>query len=73
MTQEKFNEMMKTWLEQQAKREDVEEYSTDSRAWAESAGLIKGDTSNRKMYKKLLTREEFIEVLYRFFKTVLKK
>lgn len=73
MTQEKFNEMMKTWMEQQAKREDVEEYSTNSRAWAESAGLIKGDSNNRKMYKKFITREEFVEILYRFLNNVIKK
>ena len=72
MTQEKFNEMMNNWMIEQAKREDVEKYSVNSRAWAESNGLIQGDEKGRKMYKKLLTREEFIEVLYRFLNLIKK-
>ena len=72
MTQEKFNEMMNTWVTEQAKREDLEGYSKEAREWAESNKLIQGDDKGRKMYKKLITREEFITVLYRFFK-LLKK
>lgn len=64
MTQEKFNEMMNAWLEAQAGR-DPSAWSKDARDWAESNGFIKGDEKGRKMYKKPLTREEFVQVLYR--------
>lgn len=64
MTQEKFNEMMNTWLEQQAAREPSD-WSKKYRDWAESNQYIQGDEKGRKMYKKLLTREEVITLLYR--------
>ena len=73
MTQDKFNEMMNTWLTKQATNEQVEGYSAEARAWAEQNELVKGDSAGRKMYKKFITREEFITILYRFFKNVLKK
>lgn len=65
MTQEKFNEMMNKWLEEQAKRNDVWPSSQEARNWAESNGFIQGDLNGNKMYKKFLTREEMILVLYR--------
>ena len=64
MTQEKFNAMMDTWIAEQAQK-DASDWSAEARAWAEGAGLIAGDETGRKMYKKHLTREEFITVLYR--------
>ena len=64
MTQEQFNEMMNTWLLEQAKL-NPSPWSEKERNWAESKGIIKGDQSGRKMYKKLLTREEAIALLYR--------
>ena len=64
MTQEKFNAMMDTWIAEQA-QQDASDWSAEARAWAEGAGLIAGDETGRKMYKKHLTREEFITVLYR--------
>ena len=64
MTQEKFNEMMDTWIAEQAKK-DASGWSAEARVWAENAGLIAGDTDGKKMYKKPLTREELIAVLYR--------
>ena len=64
MTQEKFNEMMNTWIAEQAKL-DPSDWSAEAREWAEKAGLIAGDTDGKKMYKKSLTREELIMVLYR--------
>lgn len=67
MTQEKFNEMMNIWLETQAAKEPSA-WSADARAWAEGKGYIQGDEKGRKMYKKPLTREEFIQVLYRIEK-----
>lgn len=67
MTQEKFNEMMNIWLETQAAREPSA-WSADARTWAEEKGYIQGDEKGRKMYKKPLTREELIQILYRIEK-----
>lgn len=67
MTQEKFNEMMTVWLETQAAREPSA-WSADARTWAEEKGYIQGDEKGRKMYKKPLTREELIQILYRIEK-----
>ena len=67
MTQEKFNEMMNVWLETQAAREPSA-WSADARTWAEEKGYIQGDEKGRKMYKKPLTREELIQILYRIEK-----
>jgi hypothetical protein len=64
MTQEQFNIMMNNWIADQAKKAPGD-WSADARAWGEKNGLINGDTSGNKMYKKMLTREEFISVLYR--------
>ena len=64
MTQEKFNEMMNTWIAEQAKK-DASDWSAEAREWAEKNGLISGDTDGKKMYKKILTREELVTVLYR--------
>ena len=64
MTQERFNELMNAWLEAQAQKEPSP-WSATSRAWAEEKQYIRGDERGRKMYKKPLTREEFVEVLYR--------
>ena len=64
MTQEQFNKMMDNWIAEQAKKEPGD-WSAEAREWAERNGLVKGDEKNQKMYKKHLTREEFITVLYR--------
>ena len=64
VTQEQFNTMMNNWIAEQAKKAPGD-WSKDAREWGEKAGLISGDTSGNKMYKKMLTREEFIAVLYR--------
>lgn len=67
MTQEKFNEMMTVWLETQAEREPSD-WSKNSREWAENKKYIHGDEKGRKMYKKPMTREELVEILYRIMK-----
>lgn len=67
MTQEKFNEMMNVWIEQQALKEPAA-WSAEARAWAEGKGYIQGDEKGRKMYKKPLTREELVQLLYRINK-----
>ena len=64
MTQEQFNTMMNNWIAEQAKKAPSD-WSADAREWGERNGLISGDTNGNKMYKKMLTREEFIAVLYR--------
>ena len=64
MTQEQFNTMMNNWIAEQAKK-DPSTWSADAREWGERNGFINGDTNGNKMYKKMLTREEFITVLYR--------
>lgn len=67
VTQAQFNEMMNTWLQEQSAK-NPEDWSADARKWAEKEGLVKGDEKGRKMYKKPLTREEFVQVLYRALK-----
>ena len=64
VTQEKFNQMMDTWIAEQAKK-DASDWSIEARTWAEKEGLISGDTDGKKMYKKMMTREELVTVLYR--------
>ena len=64
MTQEQFNTMMNSWIAEQAKK-DPSTWSQDSRTWAEKNGFIQGDTEGKKMYKKFITREELVAVLYR--------
>ena len=64
VTQEQFNNMMNVWITEQSKKAPGD-WSADAREWGERNGLINGDTAGNKMYKKVLTREEFIAVLYR--------
>ena len=64
MTQERFNEMMDNYMKERAEL-DPSKWSAQARAWAESNGLINGDAQGRTMYKKYMTREEVITVLYR--------
>ena len=64
VTQEQFNEMMNNWLAAQAEKPGSD-WSQDARLWAEAKGLVQGDTTGQRMYKKPLTREELMVVLYR--------
>ena len=64
MTQEQFNNMMNNWIAEQSKKAPGD-WSADAREWGERNGLINGDSAGNKMYKKIITREEFIAVLYR--------
>lgn len=66
MTQEQFNQMMNVWIADSANKQPGD-WSADARYWAENNGLIKGDEKGRFMYKKDITREEMITVLYRIF------
>ena len=65
MTQETFNEMMNTYLEQLA-MQDPSDWSAEARNWCEQNGIIQGDSEGRKMYKKFVTREELAQILMRF-------
>ena len=64
MTQERFNELMTNYLTELAEK-DPSAWSADARTWAEGNGYIKGDEKGRRMYKKFMTREEMVQVLYR--------
>ena len=64
VTQAEFNTMMDNWIAEQAKK-DASDWSVEARTWAEKQGLISGDTDGKKMYKKMMTREELVMVLYR--------
>jgi hypothetical protein len=66
MTQEKFNEMMNVYLSQLAAKEPSV-WSEEARTWCESNGIINGDETGNKMYKKFLTREEMAAIAYRLF------
>ena len=66
MTQERFNEMMNEYLKTIA-AEQPSSWSVKERAWAEKKGLINGDNKGNKMWKKFITREEFVAILYRLF------
>lgn len=66
VTQEQFNEMMNVWIADSANKQPGD-WSAEARNWAESNGLIQGDEQGRMMYKKNLTREEFVTVLSRLF------
>ena len=68
MTQEQFNEFMSNWLNQQALQEPSA-WSKEYRDWAESNQYIIGDDKGRKMYKKFMTREEMVTVLYRILRS----
>ena len=64
MTQEQFNKMMDNWIAEQLKKPGSD-WSAADRKWAEESGLIGGDQNGNMMYKKFLTREEFVVVLHR--------
>ena len=64
MTQEQFNQMMNVWIAEEAKK-DAANWSAEAREWAERNGLVNGNEHGEKMYRKLLTREELVTVLYR--------
>lgn len=67
MTQEDFNRMMGVYLADLAKQEPGD-WSADARSWAESNGIIQGDTDGAKRYKSFITREEAAAMLHRLEK-----
>lgn len=66
VTQEQFNEMMNVWIANSANAQPGA-WSQEARNWATIKGLVKGDKQGRQMWKKNMTREEFVSVLARLF------
>lgn len=66
VTQEQFNEMMNVWIADSANAAPGD-WSVGAREWATAGGLVKGDEQGRQMWKKNMTREEFVSVLSRLF------
>ena len=69
VTQEQFNAMMETWLQEQALRKPSK-WSAAAREWADTNGYIKAYDQGNTMYKKFITREEVAAVLYRALKDI---
>ena len=46
-------------------REAPAAWSQEARSWAESNGVIQGDSTGGKRYKAFVTREELAQVVYR--------
>lgn len=67
MTQETFNKLMNNYMVELAKIQPGE-WSAQARQYCESNGIINGDGSGNKMYKKYLTREEMAAIVYRLAK-----
>ena len=70
MTDEQFAQQMNTYIANLAKQ-DPSDWSAEARKFCEENGIISGDTSGRKMYKKYVTREEFVVMLYRAINVVI--
>lgn len=66
ITQSEFNRLMDNYLTQLAIKQPSE-WSKEARAWCEANGIINGDEYGNRMYKKFLTREELISILYRLY------
>jgi len=64
LTQEMFNAMADAWIANKS-TQDPSAWSAEARAWAEKAKLVTPDVNGNLQYKKPLTREEFVTVLYR--------
>ena len=69
MTQQQFNEMMETYLEQRAARAGSS-WSENERRWAEQNRLIRGDEKGDPRYASFCTREELAVILRRFWQMI---
>ena len=65
MTQEQFNAMMDVYLAQRAERAPSD-WSKPAREWAESVGLVAGDGAGNRRYQSFTTREEAVQMFYRY-------
>lgn len=70
MTDEQFARKMNTYIANLAKQEPGE-WSAEARKFCEENGIIAGDTNGNKMYKKFVTREELVVMLYRAINVVI--
>ena len=68
MTQERFDEMMESYLSRRAQL-SPSGWSEPAREWAEQRGIVVGDHDGQQNYKAFPTREETVQMLYRFFQT----
>ena len=71
MTVDRFTELYNE-MRKQLQDNDSQLYSAEARAWALSTGLVNGngttiDGEPNCMWEDVLTREQFVTVLYRFF------
>lgn len=64
MTQEKFNEMMEAYLTQLASLPTT--WEKDAMDWAQSTGLMVGNSQGQLMPKRFITRGELATVLKRY-------
>lgn len=64
LTQEEFNEMADRWLAHLSAL-PPSDWSAEARAWAEGAGIIRGDGDGEYQYKRPMTREEYVAMEYR--------
>ena len=64
MTYEQFVAWMDRYLAQRA-QEPPAAWSAEARAWAEEAGIVRGDGAGQMRYRSFVTREETVEMLYR--------
>lgn len=64
VTQDQFNAMMDTYLAGLAEQAPAD-WSREAREWAESSGIILGDSSGRKQYRAFCTREQMVTFLMR--------
>lgn len=71
MTQNEFNQMMNTWISQQAAK-DPSDWSAAARDWAEKNGVISG-TGSGYSYLAYCTREQMVQFLYNFYNNVVSK
>ena len=46
------------------KEKPPSDWSEKARAWAEENGIINGDETGNRQYKKFCTREEIAQILY---------
>lgn len=75
MDQAAFNKLADAWLESRAGLAPSiqTEEGQEARTWAESGGIILGDTRGRKQYRSFCTREQVLLFLYRLVHTGLEK
>lgn len=65
MTQEKFNEMMTTYMNEIATKDTT--WAQEYLDWAKSAGIMNGDEQGRMMPLKFCTRQETVAMLKRLY------